>query len=402
MLQVRVLPGAINVMSSFPHKTLLKHPWVKSALFSILSFLLFFLILDVLLIAFEPVLIKGTYQYDPHIGFRIRPYAVDSNRFGFNDRDYSLKKPDDVFRILILSDSFNWAGGREGNYTHLLEKKYEEYYGKHRVDVINAGYPKTHTAEQYWILKKFGMQYQPDLVVLGFFAGNDFHDAYHDRKNIVINGLYDYVDVKKVWNIFGYPIVLKSRILHFIKQRTKILRSMEKDHREPTEDKTNKKRKGTFNKKVFFGIERDRMKFYNVKSHRQNKFHYKIDYIYDSLDQIKSLLDSKGIEFLVAVYPDEFSVNPKVSEEVFFRYQLDPGDFDLRLAQKLLAGRLSEKGIRYVDLLDRFREQNEIEDLYLLQDTHWNKAGNRLAADVLFEALHSHVNGQLGLMGSDT
>jgi len=46
----------------------------------------------------------------------------------------------------------------------VLEKQFEEYYGRHQVDVINAGYPMAHTTEQLEILKKYGLQYNPELV----------------------------------------------------------------------------------------------------------------------------------------------------------------------------------------------------------------------------------------------
>ncbi|MDE5069539.1 MAG: hypothetical protein O4752_10470 [Trichodesmium sp. St4_bin8_1] len=108
------------------------------------------------MIFFEPYLFKGLYQYDPDLGFRVRPYMNGNNQFGFNDRDYPLEKNQNKFRLLVVSDSFNWAGGKEGNYTALLEKKFDSYFGKSQVEVINVGYPGTHTGEQLAMLKKFG------------------------------------------------------------------------------------------------------------------------------------------------------------------------------------------------------------------------------------------------------
>jgi hypothetical protein len=37
--------------------------------------------------------------------------------------------------------------------------------------VINAGYPMTHTGEQLEVLRKYALQYDPDVVVLSFLRG---------------------------------------------------------------------------------------------------------------------------------------------------------------------------------------------------------------------------------------
>ena len=91
---------------------------------------------ELLMIVLEPYLSQGLYQYDPDLGFKIRPYANGNNQFGFNDQDYPLQKQPDNYRILVVSDSFNWAGGKEGNYTALLEQKFAQYYKNSQVEVI--------------------------------------------------------------------------------------------------------------------------------------------------------------------------------------------------------------------------------------------------------------------------
>ena len=141
----------------------------KIILYPIIIIFICFILLELSMIVLEPYLFRGFFQYDPHLGFRVRPFANGTNRFGFNDRDYPLQKIPKTFRILVVGDSFNWVGGKNRNYTAILEKQFEEYYGRHQVDVINAGYPMTHTAEQLEMLKKYGLQYNPDLVFLGFF-----------------------------------------------------------------------------------------------------------------------------------------------------------------------------------------------------------------------------------------
>jgi len=162
-------------------------------------------------------------------------YLVDqgtiTNKFGFNDDDYPLQKTPGIYKILVVGDSFGWAGGREGNYTAILERQLENHYGYHRIDVINAGYPMTQTAEQLVILKKYGLQYHPDLVILGFYVGNDFIDGNPNRKRIVVNDLYIDIDKRREHIILGYPIVFQSRLLLYVKQKYKIFTELRKAER---------------------------------------------------------------------------------------------------------------------------------------------------------------------------
>lgn len=191
-----------------------------------------FLLLEALLLVFPDVFFPDRfYVYDSDLGFRVRPQArygnAQANEFGFNDRDYPLRPAPGVFRILVLSDSFNWMGGPHSNYTHLLEEEFEPHYGKKRVEVIAAGYPMTHTAEQLALLKKFGLLYQPDLVVLGFYAGNDFLDGKPQRRRIAFGGTFVDYDIEEDYflEILGQPVLWRSRLFAFLNEKYVVWRS---------------------------------------------------------------------------------------------------------------------------------------------------------------------------------
>ena len=366
---------------------------VRLIAFPIIIAFLCILLLEVLMIVLEPYLSKGFYQYDPDLGFRVRPYMRNTNRFGFNDRDYPLRKDAGTFRILVVSDSFNWAGGLEGNYTALLEKKFEEYYGGHRVDIINAGYPGTHTAEQLAMLKKYGLQYNPDLVFLGFFAGNDFIDADPDRKRIIVYDTYIDIDKRYEITLLGYPIIPKSRLFHFVTQKYKIYRELAKARRDRQTggNAPGEERRGTFSEETFLNIERIRFEFCSLESYHTKVFSDRIDYIFQSISEMKDLLNSKNIQFVVGIYPDEFQVNGDLLDQLFEKFDIKREDYDTELMQKILREYLALKGVPYIDFLDEFRRNGRETRLYLLRDTHWNDAGHELAAEIMFRYLLSTV-----------
>ena len=374
----------MNIFSTARIKNIIFYPLIIT--------LVCLIVLEFLMIILEPYLFRGFFQYDPDLGFRVRPYANGTNRFGFNDRDYPLQKEPNIFRILVVGDSFSWAGGKDRNYTAMLEKHFEEYYGRHQVDVINAGYPMTSTAEQLEMLKKDGLQYNPDLVFLGFFMGNDFMEADPNRKKIVVNDVYFDIDKRGEITFLGYPIVLKSRFVHFVKQKCTVFRELAK-FRSVAKTKTDSavKEEGTFTIDNFLRIEKARLEFFNVEKYQAKKYQQKIDYIFQSIDKIDQLLKSRNIKFVVGIYPDEFQVNDDLLNQIFSRFNLKRENYNIELGQKILKQYLDSKQIQYIDMLNEFSAEGREGQLYLYRDTHWNDSGNELAADIIFRNICGFV-----------
>ena len=368
---------------------------VKIGLVALVSFIA----LELLLTIFNDLVFRNSFfVYDPDLGFKVRPYAgwgaYQANEFGFNDRDYPHQKAPGVYRILIISDSFNWAGGPEGNYTALLERKFQDHFGDSRVEVINAGYSQTHTGEQLKILKKFGLQYQPDLVVLGFFVGNDFIDAHPERKRIVVGSVVSDINIGRDLEIslWGQPLVLQSRLYLFLKEQW-----LTRSYVQPQASTQAAEVVPISNPAVslpteqYLALEYFRMQVANweqASALRANE-----TYIFDQMLAMRDLLGEQGIEFMVAAYPDEFQVDASLRQAVIERYQVNTSTYQWDRPQGLLWQFCTEHGIEFYDLLSTFREVHaQGQRLYLLNDSHWNEAGNTLAAQYLFDILIWKVN----------
>ncbi|MGC1697330.1 MAG: hypothetical protein WA796_01165, partial [Pseudolabrys sp.] len=65
--------------------------------------------------------------------------------------------------------------------------------------------------------------------------------------------------------------------------------------------------------------------------------------------------------------------------------------FDFTLPNKLLRARFEELKIDYIDLLTEFSAHSLNDRLYRPNDSHWNIAGNELAARLILQ----HVSAQL-------
>ena len=103
---------------------------------------------------------------------------VHINHLGFGDtREYSLTKRPNTFRILVLGDSVTFGHGSiyEHTYPRLLEERLKAWRPDREWEVWNLGVPGYNTSQELTTLLRFGPEYQPDLVVVGFFE-NDILD----------------------------------------------------------------------------------------------------------------------------------------------------------------------------------------------------------------------------------
>lgn len=127
---------------------------------------------------------------DPILGVRFIPAktglnqnacyrsGVSINTHGWRGREMSLTKPEGVYRVLVLGDSF-MAGlqvENEDTFASVLEDRLNRQQLPHRVEVMNFSVPSWGTGQEYLSLREYGLSFEPDLIVLAFYAQNDVSD----------------------------------------------------------------------------------------------------------------------------------------------------------------------------------------------------------------------------------
>lgn len=112
---------------------------------------------------------EGWWTQEDH-EFRV---PVRINTLGLRDRERVLAKPGGVQRILLLGDSHV-----EALQVHLeeaigpqLEAQLQETQGS--IEVVSAGVSGFGTAAELMLFREIGRHFEPDLVVLAFYPGND-------------------------------------------------------------------------------------------------------------------------------------------------------------------------------------------------------------------------------------
>jgi hypothetical protein len=116
----------------------------------------------------------------PHTAFVHRSvdglWEFQTNGQGFRDtREYDYAKRPGVLRVIALGDSHTqgFECRQERTYSEVLERTLER--AGVEAEVMNTGVSGFSTAEELAFLEAEGVRYQPDVIVLGFFA-NDLED----------------------------------------------------------------------------------------------------------------------------------------------------------------------------------------------------------------------------------
>ncbi len=149
------------------------------------NLLLSIITIGILLFALEGVsriLSRSLYVYDETLGYTLKPNTFHShksdefnvvyriNKFGYRGKTYSKIKPPGMFRIVLIGDShgFGWGINDDKNiFATILDQRLSG------VEVINLSVSGYGTDQEFLRLKKEGLEYQPDLVILQM-TGNDF------------------------------------------------------------------------------------------------------------------------------------------------------------------------------------------------------------------------------------
>jgi len=121
----------------------------------------------------EEVVPASIGRFDEKLGWALRPLAhatskrtgseIDYriNSLGLRNRETPYKKPEGVFRIVLVGDSrtFGWGVPLEKHFSTLLEGYFKD------VEVINMGVSGFGVDQELLFLDSEGFRYEPDLVI---------------------------------------------------------------------------------------------------------------------------------------------------------------------------------------------------------------------------------------------
>jgi hypothetical protein len=315
--------------------------------------------LEVALRAFNAVKPSFVFYADDYNRYRGRPgtpfFDAHFNSQGFNDVEHTVSRPGGITRrILAIGDSFTvGVVPQRLNYVSLLRLA----LGADTTEVINMGVAATEPRDYLAILAREGLKYEPDLVLVSVFVGNDFEQS--ERRPYE----YSYVATlaRAAW-----------RYAHAGPLPAAATASSTVDYHDD---------EPTLGIDRFREIEVDRSWVYEKDSSRLRAATARV---VGSLRTMRDLTAAHGATFVVVLIPDEAQVNRALMNEVV---RASGKALDFGQPNRMLAAALEAERIRAIDLLPVFQDRGASTRLYKPQDTHWNVAGNALAAEAIATAL---------------
>jgi lysophospholipase L1-like esterase len=297
--------------------------------------------------------------------YRGRPGApfLDThlNARGFNDRERALTKPAGVRRIVAIGDSMVFGVvPRQHNYLTRLER---ELATPDRVEVINLGVPGTGPDDYLALLADEALAFAPDLVLVNFYVGNDFET----RRRRPYEHSFVATLIHAFWRVAtsGAPTTTTFESS-----------GGSYDDESPT-----------FSWERFLEIQVSRAGIYVD--------HEALDAAaaaaVANLAEMRRLAGRAGTGLLVVILPDEVQVDGVLQDHVIRAHGAPRERFDFARPTEVLIAALTRRGIDLVDLTPVFRDAARDRRLYKPQDTHWNIAGNQLAATALARQLRDRI-----------
>ena len=178
---------------------------MRRVLFSLLVFGVFLLALEVLLATTHLFGARKSWsEPDALLGWRFTPnrtywaarendHAITGriNSFGWRDRERSLAKPRDTYRIAIIGDSFVEAIQVEldSTFPAIVERQLNEKSGQ-RIEVLNFGRSGMTQTEELLLVEGEVGGFSPDLVVVFFVPVNDVSEVAVETSDTALRPFY--------------------------------------------------------------------------------------------------------------------------------------------------------------------------------------------------------------------
>ncbi len=348
------------------------------------------------------------FQYEPFIGVEGIPnkkgiYATRSfnvtvtlNNEGFRDYDHDKANTQNKFRIVTLGDSFTWGHGVNNDqiYMKVLERI------NPNIETINMGGSGGDPPTSLKGYMYRGINYEHNVVLLGFYIGNDIV-AYYPKDE----------DSPPQW---GFDSEGRFALIGRMKSQEEV-----DEIRSESEEKYSPTKKRDFSSRIHYWFIRhfqfctfiDNYRDYcsNVLKGsalytkmlkylgKENKGAYgflnycretdpeDIEYgwklLTETLKAMKNYAEQASAKLYVVIIPHDVQTSQKRYERTSRKYGYNPLEFDLEKPNRKLSALCNNLNIDYIDLLPVMKKEiSQGNQFYFVRDGHWNANGHSFAA----------------------
>lgn len=369
----------------------------------ILSLLLGFLAVE-LILRVAKVEYPVFQTFDVNRGFSLRPNTsgwwtregkafVKINSDGLRDKEYSKNKKSNIIRIALLGDSFAEARSikLERTFWSLLEKNLNtcKKDKQKKVEIINFGVTEYGTTQQYLTLIHHAWDYDPDIIILAFFSGNDIADnskilskkkyrpyfIFENNKLVIDNSFRKSKPYLLLKSNFGQIIINLSnysRVIQFLreiyvknyfKKQNKVKNNIEKIN-EP----------GLSLHNLYNPSNPSWQKAWNITEH--------------VIRMINKNVKENKKEFILISLSNSLQVHPDADFREKNKKKLNIQDlFYPEKRIKLLGENEGFKVINLAEKLQKYAEKNKIFlhgfENNVMGEGHWNELGHKISSNII-------------------
>lgn len=305
-----------------------------------------------------------------------KPVEVVTNKFGMRNPDIDLVKPPNTKRILFIGDSFTmgWGVKEEDGFVRKTEQILSGQHLPFAVQAINAGFTAAGPSGYYLSLKIDGLPLDPDIVVVGFYLGNDILS----RKDIewvktdpqglpdVVRSRSSYVDATGQLRLRDLPPAYHVPYLRRLNTFIFLMNKLYPHTTIPNQDQ----------------LILDTICIFNRQCHDFDQAKSEVKTLFSAMN---ALLASQNKKLVIAIMPTHFQVHFDIGYKT--RYNLPVLPSERRFLNDEFIQFFEAQGIEYIDLLPPLLEEAGNQRFYFNRDDHWNEKGHEVAARAISEKL---------------
>jgi hypothetical protein len=366
-------------------------------------------------IFYRPENISSVIQFDPTLGWRLRPdvsrrsvdyqrrldYLITTNSLGLRDREIPPAKPPGQRRILLIGDSVTFGTGVDAGwrFSDFMQRALGD-----DVTVINAGVPGWGTDQELLFYETTASELDPDLVILTFTMANDivnnalshlFLGTAPKPRFAIEGGTLRLVDAVKPHESVQTPIwksvARHSRFLVYVKRRLDRWIYVRHAHVAGEMGGAVHARPGL--PEGFRAETAGELTHWSAFESQPSDVIEAAWRVTEAL-VVRLAKDCRehGAKLIVFALPPRLEIDAGWRNELLAQADLDSSAFDFRGPFARLSSCCARNGIPCVYPFEEFSRASAQRELYHPADSHPNRYGHALAARVLLEYLDEYQN----------
>jgi hypothetical protein len=341
-----------------------------------------------------------------------------TNALGFNDEEFTVPKPTGRFRIMAVGDSFTFGlVPYPQNVMTLLEASLRAACPDRDLDLLNFGIGGTNATDYRTLIELAFATYEPDLVLINFYAGNDGPDLYNRAREA--RPLRALLRHSYLWTYLRNVFVVRKSVPDAGALAASVLGPAAPAGHAAAEQPRGGQlidpgRRLRDDAPVLVGPVFDQKVFAELLAVELGRFYVPSDARavgqawqrpLAQIEAARAHVAAHGGRLAITLYPSVLQVDARLRAETVGRLrtrgrdpEIGPDSIDPRLPNRTLLAYCGERGVVCFDLTPAFDRANQesVEPLYKTRELHWTPRGNRVAAEAQARLLAPLVCGAAG------